>query len=122
MFPLKVQLVTVGLAKELCIPPPESAQFPPKVQLVTVGLAPDLLYIPPPLAFAEFPVNVQPKTAGLPVLLYIPPPNRAEWVHPKKGGDYAARWSGRVAQNVSHVRFSRWPISALMARAPLSLH
>ena len=47
VFPMNVQLVTVGLLLPLYIPPPLES-FSLKVQLVTVGLL-RMLAIPPPL-------------------------------------------------------------------------
>ena len=35
---------------------------------------------------------------------------------------HAARWMGREAQNASHDRLIRWPIRAVIAKAPPSLH
>ena len=80
LSPQRMQLVTVGLLPKLCIPPPlPIAEFPLKVQLVTLGLLAKPLYIPPPLTVAEFPLKVQLVTVGLLLLLYIPPPFVAEF-------------------------------------------
>lgn len=43
-------------------------------------------------------------------------------VHLKFSGNYAARCRGRDAQKVSHWPLIRWAMSAVMARAPVSLH
>ena len=63
---LKVQWAMENEIKPLLyIPPPlVLATFPLKIQLVIVGLL-SAQYIPPPLVFAIFPLNVQLVTIGL---------------------------------------------------------
>jgi hypothetical protein len=63
---MKSHVSTVGLLRSwLCIPPPKSEPvFPLKVQLITVGLL-AALTIPPPLSMARFSSNTQLDTVGL---------------------------------------------------------
>jgi hypothetical protein len=65
VFPVKVQLIRVGLLKlELPIPPPLLVvEFSLNVQLTTLGLPPEELLIPPE-DLAVFPMNVQFVTVG----------------------------------------------------------
>ena len=62
-FPLKVQLVAVGLADKFDIAPPEPPELPLNVLLMITGLPPTLA-IPPPKALAELPLNLQFLTVG----------------------------------------------------------
>jgi len=69
-----VQLRTEA-ALTFLIPPPRSALFPVNMQLTTVGLLPELFHIPPPPSPVVFVSNVQLVTVGLLLeKLYIPPP------------------------------------------------
>ena len=51
-FPHRMQLVRVGVLSALLLymTPPVSAVFPLNVQLITLGLLLKILYIPPPLS------------------------------------------------------------------------
>ena len=59
-LPQMMQLTSVGLDEAwlYSAPPAKDPEFPLKVQLVSVGLEEEL-YIPPPAVDARFPLNVQ---------------------------------------------------------------
>ena len=71
-----MQLVSVGSASRLYIPPPySSAELPLNVQLVSVSPLLQPMYIPPPHRSVELPLNVQlTNVSPLVQALYIPPP------------------------------------------------
>ena len=79
VFPMNVQLATVGLLPFLYIPPPFSfAELLIKVVPVSTGLLVYKLDIPPPFSLAELLIKVVPVSTGLLVYkLDIPPPLEA---------------------------------------------
>src|SRR5438094_9354681 len=79
-LPQTMQLINVGLALKLAMPPPRRfALLPTKVQLISAGLE-AWFVIPPPFPAGpinqpstELPAKTQLTTVGLPPKLYITP-------------------------------------------------